>query len=123
MSDTFRIVLCIVVFLFCCLIVELISSKKLSLKYSLLWLVSCIVLILLVAFPKLIDIFSSLIGVYSSLNALYATAIFIILIILLSVTVIISKQSDRIKRLAQNNAILEKRVRRLEEALNRKGED
>lgn len=115
MSTTFRIVLCVVVVIFCWLILKLISTKKLSLKYSLLWLASCIILAVLVIFPKLLSVFSSIIGVQTPIYALFTAAIFLILLVLLSVTVIISKQTNRVRQLAQMNALLEMRVRELEE--------
>lgn len=45
---------------------------------------------------------------------LFVFAIFFILVIAMSLTAIVSKQTERIKNLAQENAALEKRVRELE---------
>lgn len=114
MSETFKIVLCIVILCFWILIFKLVSSKSLSLKYSLMWIASCVVLVILVAFPQLLESFSVLIGVELPVNALFTVAIFCLLLVLLSITVIISKQTVRIRELAQANALLEERVRALE---------
>lgn len=114
MTSTFQFLLCIVIMFFCFLIFKLISSKSLSLKYSLMWLASCIILIVLVLFPQLLIWFSIVVGIVTPINALFTVAIFCLLLVLLSITVIISKQSARIRKLAQSNAILEARVRLLE---------
>ena len=58
-------------------------------------------------------------GVIDPVNFIFFTQIIFILLILLSVSAVISGFSKKIKQLAQANAILEKRVRELEEKLNK----
>ena len=69
----------------------------------------------LVIAPGLLDLVAGLLGIATPMNALFAIAIGFIIIILMSLTAIVSKQTERIKNLAQENAMLEKRLREQEE--------
>lgn len=69
---------------------------------------------ILVLFPGLLDAFVKAVGIETPMYGLFVFAIFFILIIAMSLTAIVSKQTERIKDLAQDNAVLEKRVRELE---------
>ncbi len=114
MTTYLRIVLGIVVVIYFLLILHFMKKKMLSLKYSLLWLFSGFVMGILVLFPGLLDAFVKAVGIETPMYGLFVFAIFFILIIAMSLTAIVSKQTERIKDLAQDNAVLEKRVRELE---------
>ena len=90
------------------------KKKMLSLKYTLLWLFSGFAMGILVLFPGLLDAFVKAVGIETPMYGLFVFAIFFILVIAMSLTAIVSKQTERIKDLAQDNAVLEKRVRELE---------
>lgn len=110
-----RIILGIVVIVYFLLILRFVKKKMLALKYTLLWLFAGAVMGILVLFPGLLDMMAKLVGIATPMNGLFAFAIFFVIIILMSLTAIVSKQTDRIKNLAQNNAMMEKRIRELEE--------
>ena len=101
---------------FLAVLIVLLRKNRLALKYSLLWLFSGLVMLLLSVFPGLLDAFSRLIGVYSSVNALFAVLLFCGLILMISITSIVSKQKAEIVRLTQEIGLLENRIRRLEQA-------
>lgn len=117
MTNTLRVVLAFGILLYFCVVVKLLKEKKLALKYSLLWLVMGMVMAVLVSFPQMLRFLSNLIGIVDSMNGLFSFAIAFILMLLLSITAIVSKQSDRIKNLVQDNALLERRIRELEKKL------
>ena len=73
-------------------------------------------MLILSVFPRLISVFSNAVGIYDPVNALFAAIMFFVIIILMSLTAIVSKLNDKNKRLIQVIAILEKRVRELEES-------
>lgn len=114
MTIYLRIVLGIVVVIYFLLILHFMKKKMLSLKYTLLWLFSGFAMGILVLFPGLLDAFVKAVGIETPMYGLFVFAIFFILIIAMSLTAIVSKQTERIKDLAQDNAVLEKRVRELE---------
>ncbi len=114
MTIYLRIVLGIVVVIYFLLILHFMKKKMLSLKYTLLWLFSGFAMGILVLFPGLLDAFVKAVGIETPMYGLFVFAIFFILVIAMSLTAIVSKQTERIKDLAQDNAVLEKRVRELE---------
>lgn len=114
MSNTLRVVLIVCVILYFVVVIRLLKNKKLTLKYSLIWLAMGVCLTILVIFPKLLNQICRLLGIVDTMNGLFTLAIGFILILLMALTSIVSKQSDKIKNLVQDNALLEKRIRDLE---------
>lgn len=113
-SGKLQIVILLAVLIYFVVLFYLFRSKSLSLKYSLLWLFSGILLLVIALFPELLAWFTDLVGIQTPTNALFAVVLFCILLILISLTAIVSRQTDRIKNLTQSLALLEMRVRELE---------
>ena len=99
------------------MIVWLIKHKKIEVKYSIIWLAFSATMILFAIFPYLVLVLGDISGVVNPVNFIFMTLFAFILLILLSVSAVISGFSTKIKRLAQANALLEKRVRELEKKL------
>ncbi len=114
MTITLRRILIVCIILYFFIMFRLLKRGRLALKYSLLWLIMGVCVLILVIFPKLLELFSKWFGVYDPMNGLFTVAIGFIIVLLVSLTAIVSKQSDRIKNLVQDNALLEKRIRELE---------
>ena len=102
------------------MIIWLIKNKKIEIKYSIIWLAFSVTMIAFALCRYLVLVLSDITGVVNPVNFIFLTQIIFILLILLSVTAVISGFSHKIKRLAQTNALLEKRVRQLEEKLAEK---
>ena len=102
------------------MIVWLIKHKKIEVKYSIIWLAFSATMILFALFPYLVLVLGDLSGVANPVNFIFMTLFVFILLIMLSVSAVISGFSTKIKRLAQSNALLEKRVRELEKKLEEK---
>ncbi len=96
------------------LIIYLIRKDKIEVKYAIIWLAFSLAMILFSIFPQLVFILGDLTRVINPVNFVFMIQIIFILLILLSVSAVISGFSKKIKRLAQSNALLEKRVRELE---------
>lgn len=120
LSHSLRIFLFIALILYFFLIALFLKRKSLSLKYILLWIFAGIMMGILLIFPQLLDCFTAIVDIKSAMNGLFALSIFFILILLMSITSIVSKQSGQIKSLAQYNAFLEKRIRELEKKIEEK---
>ncbi len=116
-SSSLRLFLSIGIMVYFLLIFSLLRRKTLSLRYTLLWIFGGIGMGILLIFPELLNWFIHLVGIQLASNGLFAIILVFILIILISITSIVSKQSDHIKRLVQDNALLEKRIRELENVL------
>ena len=93
------------------------QKGKIQTQYALVWLLSAVVLLVVAVFPQIIYCLSDLVGIELSTNFIFFIAAIFAILILLSLTVIVSKFTERLKRITQTQALLEKRVRNLEEKL------
>lgn len=96
------------------IILLFLKNKTLELKYTLLWMFSGGILAILVACPEILSWFVKRVGIQSNMNGLFITMFAFIIMIMMSLTSIVSRQTNKIKLLIQEIAILEKRVRDLE---------
>lgn len=115
MSVYLRVLLGIVVILYFYLIIHFVKKKALALKYTLLWMFSGLAMGLLVLFPWGLKLFVRAVGIETPVYGLFLAGIIFLLLIAMSLTAIVSRQTERIRNLAQANALLEKRVRELEQ--------
>lgn len=98
-------------------ILYLIKKGKLEIKYSIIWMAFSAAMLLFAIFPYFVLILGDIAGVLDPVNFIFLSQIVFILLILLSVSAVISGFSQKIKKLAQANAFLERRVRELEESI------
>ncbi len=94
----------------------LLRKKTLALKYTLMWILAGLLMAVTAMFPGILTRFAGLVGISTPSNALFAAILFAILLILIALTSIISSLNDKTTKLVQSIAILEKRVRDLENA-------
>lgn len=114
MSSSMRYAILLAIAVYFVILVAMLRQKRLSLRYALLWLFSGLVLLVLSLFPGLLRMVTTTLGFQVQSNALFAILFFFVLLILMSLTSITSKQNEYIKRLVQQTALLEKRLRELE---------
>lgn len=119
LGTTLRISLIVAIIIYFVIILWLLKEKKLSLKYTLLWILAGVVMAVLVVFPKVLTWLSRLVGIQSSMNGLFIFCIAFIIMILMSLTSIVTRLNRKVRVLTQELAILEKRIRELE----KQGED
>ena len=100
---------------FLAIVVRYLVVKKFNLKYALVWLLTSLVLLVLSVFPDFAIWVAGLVGIQTPVNAVFLFAILLSFIIILTLTAIVSHLNKRIWRLTQMHAILERRVRALEE--------
>ena len=110
-----RFVLVVAVIAYFVIILMFLKKKALSLRYSLLWLLAGVVLGIMVIWPELLTIFIHLLGIVDNMNGLFILCIAFIVMILMSITSIVSRQAEKIKNLTQTISKMEKRIRELEE--------
>lgn len=115
MTQTLQIAALIGVLLYFVCLAVLLHRKKLNLRYSLLWIFSGVFMLILAAFPAILNIFAGVLGIYEPTNALFAILSFCMIMIIVSLTCIVSKLNEQVKQLAQAVAIMEKRLRAGEE--------
>ncbi len=101
MTTMLRVEMIIVAFAFVTIVFWAINKKKLLLKYSLIWLAISFATVVIAIFPQIAYWFSNLVGIETVSNLIYFLGIISLLIITFSLTVIVSRQSNRIKHLVQ----------------------
>lgn len=119
MNTTLRITILIGVLVYYGCIFYLLKKGSLALKYTILWLFSGVVMILFAAFPFLLQRIVHLLGIVELTNGLFAFVLFVLMIILVSITSIVSGLNEKLRKLVQQCAIYEKRIRILEEQLEK----
>ncbi len=113
---TLRVTLIVAVICYFIIILYFLKQKALNLKYTLLWIVAGLVMGILVIVPELLVFIIHIFGIQDNMNGLFIFAIGFIIMILLSLTSIASRQNRKIRTLTQELSILDKRVRELEES-------
>lgn len=113
-TGTLRIAMFIAIAVYFILLTFLLKNKSLSLKYSLLWLFAGAIMLILAIWPSILAALCNVLGIELPVNALFAIMFFCIIIILVSITSIVSKINTRLVKLAQEQAMLEQRIRDLE---------
>lgn len=94
------------------LVIELVRRRKLREDYSLVWLATAIVILLLTLSKPVYDQIAIFVGVVTYPPALlFAVAILFVLIILLHYATVLTKLSGENKRLAQELALLRQEIR------------
>ncbi len=102
------VALLLIIFLF-------LKRGLMSVKYSLLWLALAVGLVVFALFPYVVYVLRDLLDIEMPVNLVFLLMFCFVLMVLLSLSIAISQLADKCKRLTQANAILEKRVRDLEQ--------
>jgi hypothetical protein len=96
-------------------VVELIRARKLRERYALLWLATAGVILFFAAWRSGLHELSNALGIAYPPNALFVLAMLFVLVLLLHFSTVISKLSDRSTILTQRLALMEERLRELED--------
>jgi hypothetical protein len=91
----------------------LVRGRRLTVQDSLIWLVSTILAIVAAAFPPLLEGVSRAIGVQVPSNALFGAGLLYLAVNVLSLTITVSTNSEHVRRLVQETALLRAEVERL----------
>ncbi|MDD3137468.1 MAG: DUF2304 domain-containing protein [Lachnospiraceae bacterium] len=89
------------------IIVNMIRNKKLELRYALAWLLVGVGILIFDCFPQILKALASVLGVWRPINMLFFLGFCFSLGIIFTLTVAVSRMSVRIKKLAQQVALLE----------------
>ena len=115
MNIKLRISLIFALVLFFFLVFHLLKRKRINIKYSLLWLLTGIGMLIPVLFPYLLNGMFLFLGISDPLNGLFSLLFFFVLILIMSLTAIVSRMNEKNREIIQTIALLEKRVRELED--------
>ena len=97
------------------LIFELVRRRQFSEGYSLLWLFSGVVLLVLSLWRELLDLIAHAMGIFYPPTALFVIAVGFVLLLIVQQSAMICKMEKRNNDLAQRIALLALQVERLQE--------
>ncbi|MEG0910996.1 MAG: DUF2304 domain-containing protein [Ruthenibacterium sp.] len=113
-SLVFRLALLIGSVIYLSIILLMLKRKQLTVRYSIIWLFSGCVFLMFAVFPYTVLVLRDLLKMEMPVNVVFMLAIAFVLLLLLSLSSTVSVLSEKQKRLTQTIALLEKRVRELE---------
>lgn len=111
MSLNLRFLLFIFSFISFIIIFVLLKKEKIPVKYSLVWFLSSLVLLVLSLFPYSLHELAEFVGFKTTSNFVIAIILVLLLFITMILTIIISNQNKKITLLIQEVSMLKERVK------------
>ena len=102
------------------IVINMVSKYKLDLKYSLLWLLLSLTFIVISFFPSLVYLVSKLLSIETPANALFLMGILFALSMIFSLTIALSRSSNKVKLIKKELGILKLEVENLKKILKEK---
>ena len=87
------------------LILGLIKKNKLELKYALSWLFLELGILIITLIPNLLNVISKALGIYNEINMLFFLGFVFIILVIFSLTMSLSRNSERVRKMAQEIAL------------------
>jgi len=87
-------------------VLELVRQRRLKEEYSLLWLATAVVLIILSVSRPLLDVLANLVGIFYPPSALFLVAMVFVLFIMLHFSIVLTRLTQENKETAQQLALL-----------------
>ncbi len=106
-----RLAILLVTLILAFTIYKVLSKRLIPIKYSLLWWLAVIVLLILVVIPDVLIWFAYRIGFQTISNLVVGVFIIILFFITISLTVIVSAQKKKITLLIQEVSILKQKIK------------
>ncbi|OUP73987.1 hypothetical protein B5F09_10975 [Erysipelatoclostridium sp. An173] len=114
MSLGTSILVLIVAFIIFLLTLILLRKGRIPVKFSILWFLVSFILFLVGFFPGFISLISNLMGFQTMSNMLVGILIFILFLLTIALTVIVSGQTTKIIILIQEVSMLKKKINDME---------
>lgn len=94
-------------------IINMIRRRRLELKYALSWLIAIVFVLVLDCFPTLLTRISRILGIWAPVNMIFFLGFCFSLLIIFTLTVTLSRMSERIRKLSQAVALNEEKIEKL----------
>ena len=86
-------------------ILGLIKKNKLELKYALSWLFLELGILIITLIPNLLNVISKVLGIYNEINMLFFLGFVFIILVIFSLTMSLSRNSEGVRKMAQEIAL------------------
>lgn len=123
MTVKLQIIVGICLFLALTVIVYMIKKRSLDLKYALSWLLALVFVLVLDLFPVLLTKLSMALGVWAPVNMIFFLGFCFSLLIIFTLTVMLSRMAERVRKLAQAVAMNEEKLDRMGRELKKLQEE
>ena len=105
MSIRIKCVIIVVLILGLLKILGLIKKNKLELKYALSWLFLEVGILIITLIPNLLNVISKALGIYNEINMLFCLGFVFIILVIFSLTMSLSRNSERVRKMVQEIAL------------------
>ena len=109
MSLKAQVLICTILLVALLAIVHMVRKRSLELKYVLVWILADLILFVFTLFPSTMSDMAAFFGIYSSVNMIFFLGFVLSLIIIFSLTVALSRVTERVRKLAQMIALQEEK--------------
>lgn len=106
MPNTLRIILIVFALVLLLITLNCVSKNKMPIRYSLIWIVSSIILVVVGIFPNFSNLITKIVGFQTTSNLVIGIMLALLLIVTMMLTVIVSGQKKKIKLLTQELSIV-----------------
>jgi hypothetical protein len=114
MTLKIKLIIIFVILLAIGAIVNLIRKKSLELKYALTWMILSLGLLIIVLIPGLLEAMASALGIYNVMNMVFFVGFIFAIILIFGLTMSMSRNSDRVRKMAQYIALNEYKIRNMQ---------
>lgn len=108
MSLKIQVIVVILLFAAFVAMINMVRKEALDIKFALPWLIVGVIVLILDVFPPLMDWLVHLFGIELPVNMMFFFGFCFTLFLVFGLTVKVSRQSEQLKRLTQEVALLEK---------------
>lgn len=106
MDNILRLFIIVGTLIFAYIIINMVNKRKLQLRYTLTWIIASIMFIIMAIFPGIIDFVADVLHIIEPVNALFLIMIFLLMLIIFSLTKAVSSYSNKVKDLTQELGML-----------------
>ena len=111
MTLKFRLIMAAILLIGFVIIINMVRKKILDLRYALIWLALIAMILVIVIVPGLLGVITHFLGIYDAMNMVFFMGFVFLIVVTFFLTAALSRNSNRIKALTQQVALLEKQVR------------
>jgi hypothetical protein len=111
MTLKLKLIIIFVILLGVAYIVNLIRKRSLELKYALTWMILAVGLLVIVLIPGLLEALAEALGIYNVMNMVFFVGFIFAIILIFGLTMSMSRNSDRVRKMAQHIALNEYKIR------------
>jgi len=111
MTLKFRLIMAAILLIGFVIIINMVRKKSLDLRYALIWLALIAMILVIVIVPGLLGVITHFLGIYDAMNMVFFMGFVFLIVVTFFLTAALSRNSNKIKALTQQVALLEKQVR------------